>query len=136
MLLSCFSHLFKIHSGLLFDFNEFSYHTGEPSFQLTIYISDTRLYYSKASRSQEKSNEALQCPDEIQSIRSDSSEKSAEIILQCVEDDMKLVLFVSEKEWAWTCFLAGLAAGTLFSRETLLTKKERRDYGIILGEIL
>ena len=34
------------------------------------------------------------------------------------------------------CFLVGLAVGTLFLRETLETKKERRDYGIILGEIL
>ncbi len=34
------------------------------------------------------------------------------------------------------CFLVGLAVGILFLRETLETKKERRDYGIILGEIL
>lgn len=33
-------------------------------------------------------------------------------------------------------FLVGLSIGTLFLRETLETKKDRRDYGILLGEIL
>lgn len=33
-------------------------------------------------------------------------------------------------------FLIGLSAGTLFLRETLESKKDKRDYGIILGEIL
>ena len=33
-------------------------------------------------------------------------------------------------------FLVSLSIGTLFLRETLETKKDRRDYGIILGEIL
>ena len=33
-------------------------------------------------------------------------------------------------------FLVGLSAGTLFLRETLETKKDKRDYGIILGGIL
>ncbi len=92
MLLGCFSHLLKIHSGILFNSNEFPYHTGEPSFQFTIYMSDTRLFYSEASRPQKHFNEALQCLDEIHSIRGDSSDKLAEIMLQCVEDDMKLVL--------------------------------------------
>ena len=33
-------------------------------------------------------------------------------------------------------FLVGLFVGTLFLKETLETKKDKRDYGIILGEIL
>ncbi|KAF6226207.1 hypothetical protein HO133_009073 [Letharia lupina] len=33
-------------------------------------------------------------------------------------------------------FLVGLMVGTLFLKETLETKKDRRDYGIILGDIL
>ena len=33
-------------------------------------------------------------------------------------------------------FLVGLSVGVLFLRETLETKKDRRDYGILLGEML
>ena len=33
-------------------------------------------------------------------------------------------------------FLVGLSIGTLFLKETLETKRDRRDYGIILGKIL
>ena len=33
-------------------------------------------------------------------------------------------------------FLVGLSIGTLFLRETLEIKKDRRDYGLLLGEIL
>ena len=33
-------------------------------------------------------------------------------------------------------FLVGLSVGTLYLKETLETKKDKRDYGIILGEIL
>ena len=33
-------------------------------------------------------------------------------------------------------FLVGLSTGALFLRETLETKKDRQDYGILLGEIL
>ncbi len=72
VLLRCFSHLLKTHSGIPFDFNESLCLTGEPSFQFTIYMSDTRLFYSEASRPQEQFNEALQCLDEIHSIRRDS----------------------------------------------------------------
>lgn len=33
-------------------------------------------------------------------------------------------------------FLVGLSAGTLFLKETLETKKDQQDYGIVLGEFL
>ena len=33
-------------------------------------------------------------------------------------------------------FLVGLSVGTLFLKETLETKRDRRDYGVILGKIL
>ena len=33
-------------------------------------------------------------------------------------------------------FLVGLTVGTLFLKETLETKKDKRDYGVMLGEIL
>ena len=58
-------------------------------------MSDTRLYYSKASRPQKQFNEALRYLDEIHSIRKDTFEKTIEIMSQCIQEDMKLVIFGS-----------------------------------------
>ncbi|KAF6239174.1 hypothetical protein HO173_002435 [Letharia columbiana] len=68
---------------------------GEQKFNFTIRMSDTRLFYSRKSRPQEQFNEALQYLNEIQGIRRDSPEKTAEIMSQCIQDDMKLVIFGS-----------------------------------------
>ncbi len=69
--------------------------TGEKNFQFTTRMSDTRLYYSKAPRPQEQFDEALQYLDEIHSIRQDDFEKTTEIMSQCIQEDMKLVIFGS-----------------------------------------
>ncbi|KAM0798437.1 fido domain-containing protein [Usnea florida] len=58
-------------------------------------MSDTRLYYSKASRPQEQFNEALRYLDEIHSIRNDDFDNTIEIMSQFIQQDMKLVVFGS-----------------------------------------
>lgn len=69
--------------------------TGEQNFQFTIRMNDTRLFYSKGTKPQEQFNEALEYLEEIQSVRHDHPKNTAEIMSECVQDDMKMVIFGS-----------------------------------------
>ena len=69
--------------------------TGEQNLHFTIRMSDTRLFYSKGSRPQEQFDEALDYLNEIQKIRHDNPEDTAEIMSECIQEDMKLMIFGS-----------------------------------------
>ena len=58
-------------------------------------MSDTRLLYSKGSRPQEQFDEALDYLNEIQKIRQNNTEDTAEIMSECIQEDMKMVIFGS-----------------------------------------
>lgn len=68
---------------------------GELDCRFTIRMSDTRIFYSRASKPQEQFKQALRHLDEIQGFRKDSPEKAAEVMSTCIQDDMKLVIFGS-----------------------------------------
>ena len=58
-------------------------------------MNDTRFYYSKGSKPQEQFDEALDYLKEIQTIKQSNPEDTAEIISECIQEDMKTVIFGS-----------------------------------------
>lgn len=69
--------------------------TGEQNFQFTVRMSDTRLFYSKGSRPQEQFHEALDYLNELQKIRQNNPEDTAEIMSECIQEDIIMVIFGS-----------------------------------------
>ena len=68
---------------------------GEHWSQFTIRMGDTRLFYSKSSKPRQQFEEALGYLTEIQAYGREHPDKTADIMSQCVQDDMKLVIFGS-----------------------------------------
>ena len=60
-----------------------------------IRMNDTRLFYSKGTKSQEQFNEAHEYLNEVQSMRHDNPEDTSGTLSECVQDDMKMVIYGS-----------------------------------------